>query len=164
MIGWLMAAAVAGAWSGQAPEPVPAAEQRRTDGMSEAAERSRVVAEARQLMQAYAAELRAGDRAALASLYARRGAWRLTPDSRFVRMQRWDEIRDAFVAPGWSRPAHFDWFTLNFHFIDSDNVAVVASVDRSGGSPTFTHLYSALLVREDGELRIRMEHEAPAPD
>jgi hypothetical protein len=162
MIGWLITAALV-AGSGQAPEPVPAAGQRRTDGMSEAAERSRVVAEARQLMQGYADDLRAGDRAALAARYARQGAWRLTPDSRFVRRQQWEEIRDAFAAPDWSRPAHFDWFTLNFHFIDSNNVAVVASVDRSGGSPAFTHLYSALLVREEGVLRIRLEHEAPAP-
>ena len=63
---------------------------RRTDNMSELAERRRIVVEAERFMEEYARDLRAGDR-------------------------------------------------------------------------PVTHLYSALLVRENGAFRIRQEHEAPAP-
>ena len=139
-------------------------QRRLTDGMSEAAERSRVIGEARQMMETYARDLRAGDRTALAAHFSRYGAWRFTADSAFYTRQDWEGIRDAFAAPSWRPPARFDWFTMGFDYRGPDVVAVAATIDR-GTEPDrpVTHLYTALLVRENGAFRIRMEHEAPAP-
>ena len=164
MKSWL-ALALLSLGSASAQPPDPAAGQRRSvDGMSEAAERSRTIAEARRFMEDHARALRAGDRAALAAHYSRYGALRFAADSAFYTRQDWERIRDAFAAPSWRPPARFDWFTMEFIPIGPDAVAVAATVDRSGEADRpVTHLYSALLVREQGEFRIRMEHEAPAP-
>ena len=147
------------------PAANPPAQQRRsTDGMSEAAARSRIVHEARTFMHAYARDLRNGDRAALADLYSRYGAWRLTADSAAYYRQDWEQIRAAFAAPQWRPPARFDWFMLDFQTVGPDTVVVIAAINLGGSpGPALTHLYSALLIREEGVFRIRMEHLAPAP-
>ena len=119
--------------------------------------------EAQAFMEAYAADLRAGDRAAIAARYDRSGAWRLGHGEK--SFEQWPAIRDFYAGPHWQPPASFEWRDLSFEPAGPDAM-VIAGLFRwgaAGGGEPRTYSYTALLVRQDGELRIRLEDESGAP-
>ena len=119
-------------------------------------------AEAEAFMAAYARDLLAGNRAAIAARYDRRGAWRVGGGQK--SFDRWPDIRDFYAGPDWSPPASFAWDDLSYEVIGPDAV-VVAGLFRwgIGGGRTIILSYTALLVRQGRELRIRLEDESRAP-
>jgi hypothetical protein len=135
----------------QAPAPLP--------GPATAAE-APIVAEARSFMAGYARDLIAGDRAAIAARYDRRGGWRLGHGEK--SLLSWAALRDHYAGPQWRPPASFAWRDLSYEPAGPDAVVVIGLFDwgRGEGRAPVTLSCTGLLVRQDGELRIRVEDES----
>lgn len=121
-----------------------------------------VVIEAKTFMAGYADDLLTGDRAAIANRYDRRGAWRVGGGEK--TFDEWNAIR-RYYAEGWNKPATFEWRDLSYEPIGADAVAIVGLFDwgLGEGRAPITLSYTALLTRQEGELRIRLEDESAAP-
>jgi len=123
---------------------------------------SAVRAEAEAFMAGYARDLRAGDRAAIAARYDRRGSWRVGGGTK--RFEPWALTRDHYAGP-WTPPASFAWSDLSYEVLGPDAV-LVTGLFRWGlaGRDPLIFSYTGLLVRQGRELRIRLEDESgPAP-
>lgn len=117
-----------------------------------------VEAEAREFMAAYATDLRDGNVEAVAERYSRRGAYRLGHGQKDFKS--YDSIA-AQYQEGFVEPAEFEWDDLSYEVLSDDAVAVLGTF--RWGSPDGDGVlasYTSLLVREDGELRIRLEDES----
>jgi hypothetical protein len=123
---------------------------------------SLIVAEAGAFMDAYGSDLRTGDREAVAARYDRSGAYVMFNGQR--EFAPWDTLA-AQYRTSWQQPAAFQWRDLVFLPAGPDAVAVNGHffwTVRAGEEP-IRFRYTALLVRQDGELRIRLEDESMAP-
>ncbi|HEX8191503.1 MAG TPA: nuclear transport factor 2 family protein [Allosphingosinicella sp.] len=124
-----------------------------------AAGEAAIVPEAQAFMAAYARDLVAGDRAAVAARYDRAGAHVLFAGS--YRFATHAEIAQRY-ATQWQPPTAFEWRNLAYEPAGPDAVVVVGQfLWTENGAPPLTFSYSALLRRRDGALRIRVEDEAP---
>jgi len=158
----ISAPAAGGAQTSGPPSAAPARLEERADAVAEAAQAAALTAEAEAFMAGYADALRAGDRAGLAARYDRRGAFRLGHGEK--TFERWEAIRAFYAGPQWQPPARFEWRALSYEPAGA-NAVVVAGLflwGTAGGVPR-TYSYTALLVRQDGELRIRLEDESGQP-
>jgi len=151
-IAWLLMAAQAGS---ALPSP-PDASAART--MAEAS----IVAEAQTFMAAYAEELRRGDRAAIASRYDRGGAWLLGHGEK--SFSTWAALAARYAGPEWQPPASFVWRDLTYLPAGPEAVIVIGRFEwgPANGRPPLNFSYTAMLVRQDGQLRIRLEDESGA--
>lgn len=121
-----------------------------------------IEAEAREFMAGYARDLLAGDRPAIAARYARRGAYMMGAGKKEFASP--DSIRARYQGAQWNPPARFDWRDLSYEPVGPDAVLVSGRFDwTTSAGQTLPASYTALLVREDGGLRIRAEHEDIAP-
>lgn len=119
-----------------------------------------ILAEARAFMDGYARDLIAGERAAIAGRYQRRGAWRLGEGG--GEFDAYARIVANYAGPQWGPPQRFEWQDLSYRQAGPDAVQVTgrfAWTPADGRPRPFS--YSALLVREEGALRIRLEDERP---
>lgn len=121
---------------------------------------SAVVGEAQRFMNAYARDLAAGDRAAIARRYMRGGAWFLGHGEKAFESHARIEAR--YAGPEWTPPRSFEWRDLSIEPVGGDAVLVagLGLWEPADGGPIVTLSYTALLLREDGELRIRLEDES----
>lgn len=119
-----------------------------------------IIAEAREFMATYARDLIAGDRAAVAARYERRGAWRLGEGG--GEFDTHARIVAGYAGPRWTAPHRFEWQELSYRQAGTDAVAVNGRFlwTPADGRPLLFS-YSSLLVREAGALRIRLENERP---
>ena len=120
-----------------------------------------VVTEAQAFMEGYARDLAAGDRTAVADRYSRSGAYLLGSGAKVL--ERYAGIV-ADYSEHWQAPAAFAWRDLSFEPLGHDRIVVTGGFEwtsRDATAPT-AYAYTALLIREDGELRIRLEHENPS--
>ena len=119
-----------------------------------------VVAEARTFMDAYARELLAGDRAAIGARYDRTGAYFLGNGRK--EFMTYDSVVAQYKAASWSPPASFSWRDLSFEPAGPDAVVVAGlfSWGANAGGAMISMSYTALLRRQDGVLRIRVEDES----
>ena len=118
--------------------------------------------DAREFMAGYARDLRAGARAAIAARYDQRGAYIAGGGEQ--RLTSPDALRARYESAGWTAPARFDWRDLSYEAVGSDAVLVSGTFDwTTTAGQTMPASYTALLVRRDGRLRIRAEHEDVAP-
>lgn len=116
-----------------------------------------ITREARSMMEAYAAALRAGDRAAIAGLYDRGGAWLFWEGN--GGFQTHEAITRLYLEQ-WQAPAAFAWRDLVFIPTGADSITVGGAFDwTSPGEAPQPAFYHGQLVRQDGQLRIRIEHE-----
>lgn len=118
------------------------------------------VGEAQRFMNDYARELAAGDRAAIARRYMRGGAWFLGHGEK--AFEPFARIEARYAGPEWTPPRSFEWRDLSIEPVDGDAVMVagLGLWEPADGGPIVTLSYTALLIREDGELRIRLEDES----
>ena len=120
-----------------------------------------LAAEARAFMEAYANDLRTGAREGIAERYDLRGAW-LVGEGRKALVPA-DSIR-ARYRDRWRPPASFEWQDLSYEAVGPDAVVVTGrflwglDAERS-----LAYSYTALLLRQDGRFRIRLEDESGAP-
>jgi outer membrane lipoprotein-sorting protein len=120
------------------------------------AQEAPVVVEARAFMEAYARDLAAGDRAALADRYDRQGATVIFNGHRMVQTH-------AQIVAGyrdqWAPPKTFRWSDLTYEAAGPDAVVVNGGFVWGVDASEQPFAYSAFLRRQDGRLRIRLEHE-----
>lgn len=123
---------------------------------------STVVREAEAFMEGYARDLREGNRAAIIGRYDRRGGY-LVGNGRKEFMPL-DSIR-AIYEGGWGPPATFAWENLSYEPAGPDAVVVTGQFvwGPTGGAAPIRASYTGLLLRQDGQLRIRVEDESFAP-
>ncbi|HEX8362119.1 MAG TPA: DUF4440 domain-containing protein [Longimicrobium sp.] len=121
-----------------------------------------VEAEARAFMDAYARDLLAGNRAAIAARYDRRGAYFMGNGQK--DFQPYEAIVARYGGPRWNPPATFEWRDLSFEPAGPDAVLVAGRFTwgRQGRAP-MTLSYTGFLHRQDGVLRIRLEDESFDP-
>jgi hypothetical protein len=138
---------------------VPAAAAAQPPATAEAP----IVAEARAFMQSYGQDLWQGNRAAVAARYDPAGAWHVGPGR--AELETWDKI-DQRYRRRWAPPASFQWHNLAFEALGPDSVLVVGGFrwwpQKQADKPPLEYSYTGLLVRRDGQLRIRLENEATA--
>lgn len=120
-----------------------------------------LVGEARAFMEAYQADLIAGDREAIAARYDPNGAFIM--GGGLKNFAPHTEIERRYVEE-WSPPSAFGWRDLSYDQAGPDTVIVAGLFDWTwpDAAPE-TWSYSAVLIRRDGKLRIRLEHEDPMP-
>jgi hypothetical protein len=118
-------------------------------------------AEARAFMEGYARDLIGGNREGIADRYDRRGAYLLGNGRK--ALEPFDSIA-ARYRTDWGPPPSFEWQNLSFEPVGPDAVAVAGQFlwGREGAAP-LPASYSALLVRQEGRLRIRVEDESIDP-
>jgi opacity protein-like surface antigen len=122
-----------------------------------------VVAEARAFMASYAEALSAGDRAGIAGRYDRTGAYHLGNGHKSFETHA--RIVALYAGQDWQRPHRFEWRDLSYEPVGADAVVIAGQFAwtlREGAEP-IVYSYSALLRRQDGVLRIRLEDESRAP-
>ncbi|HYD11300.1 MAG TPA: DUF4440 domain-containing protein [Allosphingosinicella sp.] len=122
-----------------------------------------VVAEARAFMSAYADALRAGDRAGIAGRYDRTGAFHLGNGRKSFESHA--RIQAIYASADWQPPHRFEWRDLSYEPVGADAVVIAgqfAWTPREGAEP-LVYSYTALLRRQDGVLRIRLEDESTRP-
>lgn len=135
--------------------PAAAVAQTAPEAVAEAA----IVVEAREFMASYARDLLAGDRAAIAARYHRQGVWMVhAGQSRFFAH---DSIARRY-AEDWDAPSAFEWRDLVFIPSGEDAVTVVGRfVWTPAGEEPVLIAYHGQFIRQDGQLRIRVEDETP---
>ena len=119
-----------------------------------------LIREAEAFMAEYARRLRAGDRAWIAGLYHPDGAI-LVRSGRRTHATHPEIV--ARYRDRWGPPASFDWRDLHFEAAGPDAVVVLGKFEWRDAQGTFFGTYNALLARQGGELRIRIEDEAEDP-
>lgn len=109
----------------------------------------------------YAEDLRQERREAIANRYDRRGAYLMGNGSK--RFQTFEQIKKRYVTK-WSGPKSFAWKDLSVEMISKKAAAVVAKfewVTAQGQQLNFS--YTGVLIKQNGEWRIRIEDESMAP-
>ena len=122
-----------------------------------------VVAEARAFMASYADALRAGDRAGIAGRYDRNGAYVLGNGRKSFESHA--GITALYASTDWQAPHRFEWRDLSYEPLGADAVVIAGQFAwtlREGAEPA-VYSYTALLRRQDGVLRIRLEDESTRP-
>ena len=122
-----------------------------------------VVVEARAFMAAYAEALLAGDRPGIAARYDRNGAFALGNGRK--SFGPYARIVEQYASAQWQPPFRFEWRDLSFEPIGNDAVVIAGQFawTRSDGTEPSIYSYTALLRRQDGVLRIRLEDESSRP-
>ena len=119
-----------------------------------------VVAEARAFMASYAADLQQGNRAGIAGRYDRSGAFFLGNGGKTFETHA--RITAQYAGAQWQPPHRFEWRDLSYELVGPDAVVIAgqfAWTPREGAEPR-VYSYTALLHRQDGALRIRLEDES----
>jgi hypothetical protein len=120
-----------------------------------------IVPEARAFMDAYGRDLARGDREAIVRRYDGRGAWHLGRGAK--QYATIPQIRAIYTDEAWTPPAAFAWRNLSYEALGPDAVVVAGQFEWTSAGRMVTYSYTGLLVREDGQLRIRLEDEDPEP-
>jgi hypothetical protein len=118
-------------------------------------------AEARAFMESYARDLRAGAREAIIARYDSRGSYRVGGGQK--TLEPMDSIRAVYTSR-WEPPAAFEWRDLSYEVLSDDAVMVVGRFEWTEAQGRVLPIsYTGLLVRRDGEWRIRLEDEDVSP-
>jgi hypothetical protein len=130
---------------------------------ADAAAQASLVAEAQAFMASYAEDLIAGDRAAIAARYDRTGSWVLGNGHKMFSTAAATEA--YYAGSGWQPPERFEWHDLSYEVTGPGSVLVLGTFvwKPKDGSPERIVSYTGLLVRQDGQLRIRVEDESAQP-
>jgi len=110
-------------------------------------------------MNTFADDVVSGERKALANRYSRRGT--IFIGGEWKEEISFDRLSSEY-ATNWKPPATFRWQGLALEKLGEQAILVTGGIARSDkpGAETTSQSYAVLLVKEDGELRIRMESGA----
>jgi hypothetical protein len=122
-----------------------------------------IIEEARAFMDGYARDLLAGNRDAIVARYDRTGAYSLGNGHK--EFSPYDSIAAQYRGASWQPPVSFEWRDLSFEPSGPDAVVVAGRFawGAAPAAPPMTLSYTALLRRQDGVLRIRLEDESVDP-
>jgi hypothetical protein len=118
-----------------------------------------LVADAQTFMAWYAHDLRKGNREGIIARYDRRGDYIPTDEKGY---HSFEEVGAIYRGKEWSAPASFEWKGLVYEPMGADAIMVTGHF--VWGLPvgkSLTFAYTGVLVRQEGQLRIRLEHESP---
>jgi hypothetical protein len=147
----LLSLSTAMAWAQTPPNPPTSIEaQRQSDALLE---------EAKRFMGEYAADLLRGDRPAITARYDKHGVYEIRPAEK--KFTSHAELVSRYQNQ-WEKPGLFEWRDLSYEVLGPDKVLVTGlfAWGRSASSSPDILSYVAILHRQDGELRIRLEAEA----
>lgn len=114
--------------------------------------------EAREFMTDYADDIRGGRRREIAARYDKRGAYRVGEGEKVFETI---ELIKATYLTQWTPPLTFEWHNLTYEAISPDAVVIIGQFEWGvPGGKVAMFSYTGLLVRQEGELRIRMEDES----
>lgn len=117
--------------------------------------------EIREFYDSYAEDLRAGRRAAIADRYDPRGYFRLGNGSK--TLVSFEDNKKRYLTR-WTPPKAFAWKDLSVEVLLPDAAAVTGLFDwQAAAGDKATISYSALLVKQSGKWRIRIEDESISP-
>ena len=118
-------------------------------------------AEGQAFMASYAADLVAGDRAAIARRYSADGAFMngFSPKQHHAL----DAITRRYAGDGWAKPDAFAWRDLSYETVGTDACVVTGGFTWTQDGASGEYAYTALLRRENGTWHIRVEHENELP-
>lgn len=117
--------------------------------------------EARAFMESYAQDLRAGAREAIVARYDPRGSYRVGNGQKVF--EPLDSIRAVYMG-AWQPPTTFEWRDLSYEVLSDDAVMVVGRFEWTDAAGKMLPIsYTGLLLRRDGEWRIRLEDESVSP-
>jgi hypothetical protein len=148
----LLSLSTAMAWAQAPPNPPSSVEaQRQSDAL--------LVEEAKRFMDEYAADLRRGDRPAITARYDKTGVYEIRPAQK--KFTSHAELVSRYQNQ-WEKPGLFEWRDLSYEVLAPDKLLVTGlfAWGRSASSSPDVLSYVAILQRQDGELRIRLEAEA----
>ncbi|WP_420127569.1 hypothetical protein [Longimicrobium sp.] len=118
-------------------------------------------AEARAFMESYAQDLRAGAREAIIARYDPRGSYRVGNGHK--SFEPLDSTRAMYMSR-WEAPAVFEWRDLSYEVLSDDAVMVVGRFEWTDAQGKMLPIsYTGLLLRQDGQWRIRLEDESISP-
>ena len=120
---------------------------------------SLLIEEAERFMDEYAADLLRGDRPAITARYDKTGVYEIRPAEK--KFTSHAELVSRYQNR-WEKPGLFEWRDLSYEVLGPDKVLVTGlfAWGRSASSSPDILSYVAILHRQDGELRIRLEAEA----
>ncbi|HEX6124418.1 MAG TPA: cupin domain-containing protein [Pyrinomonadaceae bacterium] len=129
-----------------------------TSKPNDSRDRDKVERELRQFYDAYAEDLRQHHTEAIANRYDARGYFGLgNGNKRFVAFE--DNKKNYMTR--WTGPKKFEWRDLSFEVLSPTSAAVVGLFDWTGsGGGTDTGSYTAVLTKQSGQWRIRVEDES----
>ena len=108
-------------------------------------------------MSAYARDLSAGDRVAIAGRYSRSGAYSLGFEAKILDSP--EAITRRFAGSAWQRPEAFEWQNLSYEQLGPTTCLVAGGFRWTAQGRTATLAYTSVLRAEEGGLRIMLEHE-----
>lgn len=115
----------------------------------------------REFYDSYAEDLRGHSREAIADRYDRRGVY-MAGNGR-KSLDAFEKIKGRYLKD-WSGPKSFNWKDLSVEVISKDCAVVSALFEwQAESGATFTYSYTGLLIKRDGNWRIRLEDESTAP-
>ncbi len=118
--------------------------------------------EVEQFMRAYAEDLLNHDREAIVNRLDPRGMYRLGNGSKIY----WDfEALQQNYLNDWIGPEEFSWQDLSYEVLGPNTVVVAGSFKwkRSTDPAPRTISYTGLLLKQEGEWKIRLEDESTNP-
>ena len=115
-----------------------------------------LTAEVQSFMASYADDLSMSNRERIIQRYHSNGAYLVFDGSK--RFVTFDAIQDRYLGE-WQPPTDFEWCDISVETISIDAAVVVAFFNWSTAEDTQQFSYSALLLRQNEELRIRLEDE-----
>ena len=122
---------------------------------------SALLDDAKSFMKSYATDLQSGNRDALANRYDARGAYFVGQGKKTFMTA--EQIKKIYQE-SWKPPTSFAWSDLSYEVVGKDAVVVIGGFDYGIADKKAVHAsYTALLIRSDGNLRIRVEDESPLP-
>src|SRR5215207_7509717 len=109
----------------------------------------------RQFYDAYAEDLRRHRTEAIAMRYDSRGYFSMGNGSK--RFVPFEDNKKRYMTQ-WTGPKNFEWRDLSFEVFSPNSVAVVGLFDwTSSLGATNTYSYTAILTKQSGQCRIRVE-------
>ena len=114
--------------------------------------------EVKEFYDAYADDLRQHRAEAIANRYDFRGYFRLGNGGK--QLVPFEENKKRYMA-GWTGPKSFEWKDLSIEVLSATSAAVVSLFEWQGaGGDKSTFSYTALLTKQNGQWRIRVEDES----
>ena len=116
--------------------------------------------EVRQFFDAYAEDLRQHRTEAIADRYDRRGVYLMGNGRK--NLATFESVKTRYVTK-WKGPKSFQWKDLSFEMLTPDVATVLGKFEWQGADGKVMNFsYTGVLVKRDGQWRIRVEDESSA--
>lgn len=117
--------------------------------------------EVRQFYDAYADDLRAHRKEAIANRYDTRGVYFM--GNGYKSLETFEATRSRYVTK-WKGPKSFEWKDLSVEVLSQDAAVILGRFEwQTETGETFKYSYTGVVSRQPGGWRIRVEDESTQP-